>query len=219
MKKLLFLPLLALLLLPLGCNKETEYHRARFLRPDNVALYVYADQEWDSVSFETTESYTLSSLAEWCVIPEEHQSLTIPYSNALVCCYAWLHFDANTTGEQRHTFLHLDAGEYSIDANVIQLPFLCVTNPVQFGEVLLPLNVGADTEQATLVFTVFAPWTLTTDCEWLTLATAAGRAGDWNVVVSFQPNTTSEDRTATLTLTSRGVSEAITIVQAKPVEE
>ena len=218
MKKFLSLLPLAAFILVLSCSKNNDYHCARFLRPDDVALYVYADQEWDSVSFETTESYTLSSNVAWFSIPNEYSSFKNPYNNAIILCYAWLQFEPNTSGELRNGYLHLGAGEYSVDANIIQLPFLCVTNPARLGYYLSPLTVSANTESATLAFTVFSNWTLSTESDWLTLSTSAGAAGDRQVVVKIAPNMGTEDRTAKVVLTSRGVSEEITIKQEKPID-
>lgn len=217
MKKSFFLIPLLVSVLIIACNKETEYHQTRFLRPGVTALCVYADQEWDSISFETTESYLLSSDASWCVIPNEYKEFKNPYSNAIVQCYAWLQFEANKTGDIRNAVIHLGAGDYSIDAYVIQVPYLCVTSPSRVNEQLNPLICDADVTSATLKFTTYSQWTLTTEADWLTLGTTAGAAGDSQVTVTLQPNTTTADRSATVVLTSRGVAQNIIIQQQKPV--
>ena len=217
MKKLLFLLPLAAIILMIGCSKKSEYHMSRFLRPSDAALYVYADQEWDSVSFETTESYTLSSNVSWFKVPDEYSSFNNPYTDALVLAYAWLQFEPNTTGEMRYGLLHLGAGDYSVDATIIQLPFLCVTNPVRQGYVLSPLVIDANTSSATLAFTVFSHWTLSSDSDWLTFEATSGAAGDRTVLVTTGINPTDEERTAKVLLTSRGVTQEITITQEKPV--
>ncbi len=217
----LMLPVLALVALVAACGKGNEYHQTRFLRPGESALYVFADQQRDSVSFVSTESYVLSSNVSWCEVANGYESLNIPYSNALVDCYAWLEFEANTTGEQRGGILHLGAGDYSIDAYFVQLPYLCVTSPSRFSQELLPLTCEATAEQATLKFKVFATWTLALEeeADWLQLEKTAGSEGEQEVGLTLQPNTTTEDRTATLILTSRGVTEKITIIQNKPITE
>ena len=217
MKKFLFLLPLAALVLMMGCSKNSDYHMSRFLRPSDGALYVYADQDLDSVSFETTESYTLSSNVSWFKVPEEYSSLKNPYTNAIILCYAWLQFEPNTTGEMRYGLLHLGAGDYSVDATIIQLPFLCVTNPLRQGYVLSPLVIDANTSSATLAFTVFSNWTLSTDSDWLTFEATSGAAGDRRVLVTTGLNTTDEDRSAKVLLTSRGVTQEITITQEKPI--
>ncbi len=217
MKKYLFLiPLLASLL-TIACNKETEYHQTRFLRPGITALRVYADQKVDSISFETTESYELSSNASWCIVPDEYKSLKNPYTNAIILCYAWLQFEANTTGSNREAIIHLGAGDYSIDAYVVQVPYLCVTSPARLNEQLLPLTCAADAESAKLCFTTFDSWTLTTEADWLTIGEPNGFVVEnKEVTLTLQPNTTTADREATVVLTSRGVAQNIIVKQLKP---
>lgn len=217
MKKLLFmLPLMAIILM-MGCSKKNDYHMSRFLRPDNGALYVYADQEWDSVSFETTESYNLSSNVSWFKVPDEYSSFKNPYTDAVVLSYAWLQFEPNTTGEMRYGLLHLAAGDYSVDATVIQLPFLNVTYPVRQGYVLSPLLIDATATSSALAFTVYSNWTLSTDCDWLTFEATSGAAGERSVIITTGLNTTDQDRTAKVQLTSRGVTQEITVTQQRPI--
>lgn len=204
-----------------ACNKETEFHQTRFLRPASTALPVYGDQEWDSIAFQSSESYELSTDVNWCKVDEMTKSLKIPYANALVDCFAWLHFEPNTTGESRTAIVHLAAGEYSLDACIIQYPFLCITSPRRYGEGLIPLTCEADATQATLGFTAFGNWTLTLaeSVTWLQLARTQGTAGENTVTVNIlESNETAADRSAVVTLTSRGVSEPITITQKKRPE-
>lgn len=217
MKKLLFmLPLMAIILM-MGCSKKSDYHMSRFLRPNDGGLYVYADQEWDSVSFETTESYNLSSNVSWFKVPDEYSSFKNPYTDAVLLSYAWLQFEPNTTGEMRYGLLHLAAGDYSVDATIIQLPFLNVTNPVRQGYVLAPLVIDATTSSASLAFTAYSNWSLSTDSDWLTFEATSGAAGERRVMITTELNTTDEDRTAKVLLTSRGVTQEITVTQQKPI--
>ena len=221
MKLLKTLPLIAVIItLFAACNKENEYHTSRFLRPGTTALYVYADQYLDSISFETTESYTLSTNASWCRVPESYKQFVNPYSNAIILCYAWLEFEANKSDEIRGCIVHLDAGDYSVDAYVMQFPFLCITNPVRQGEVLFPLTCEAKDTEATLSFTTFADWTLKVEeGDWVALTVDSGSSGSNDVKITMQPNTTDAERSATIVLTSRGISDRITVQQSKPIEE
>lgn len=222
MKILRFLlPLFALLTAFVACNKDTEFHQTRFQRPGNTPLLVYADQEWDSIAFQTTESFELSTNVSWCKVDERFKSLNIPYSNAFVDCYAWLQFEANTTGESRFAIVHLAAGDYSIDGFIVQYPFLCITSPTRYGEGLMPLTFQYNETQKELAFTSFGNWALALKepAAWLQLSRTEGGEGDMKVTVTSETNETGADRSAVVTLTSRGVSEDITITQYKRPEE
>ena len=222
MKILRFLlPAFLFLAVIAACNKENEFHQTRFLRPGSTPLLVYADQEWDSISFQSSESYELSTNVTWCKVDEMTKSLTIPYANALVDCYAWLQFEPNTTGENRSAIIHLAAGEYSIDAFVIQYPFLCITSPTRYGAGLTALTFQYNETQKELAFTAFGNWTLALKepAAWLQLSRIQGGEGEMTVTVTLETNETGADRSAVVTLTSRGVSEDITITQYKQPEE
>lgn len=222
MKKLGFIIIVVLLGCFAACNKDTEYHQTRFLRPSDTPLLVYADQEWDSIAFQTTESFELSTNVAWCKVDERYKSLDIPYSNALVDCYAWLQFEPNTTGESRYAIVHLGAGDYSIDGFIVQYPFLCITSPTRYGEGLTPLTFNYNETQKDITFTAFGEWTIAQKepAAWVTqLSRIQGGEGDATVTVTLETNTTGADRSAIVTLTSRGVSEDITITQYKQPEE
>ena len=69
--------------------------------------------------------------------------------------------------------------------------------------------------------TAFGNWTLTLaeSVTWLQLARTQGTAGENTVTVNIlESNETAADRSAVVTLTSRGVSEPITITQKKRPE-
>ena len=221
MKTLRFLlPAFLLAAAFVACNKE-EFHQTRFLRPGSTPLLVYADQQMDSIAFQTSESYQLSTDVSWCQVEDMYKELKIPYSNALVDCFAWLRFEPNTTGKQRTAIVHLAAGDYSLDGCIIQYPFLCITSPRRYGEGLVPLMLTYDATQGQLAFTAFGTWTLTQEesATWLQLSQTQGGEGERRVTVTMSTNETGADRSAIVTLTSRGVSENITITQTKKPDE
>ena len=220
MKKLFFV-LTAAVITCIACNKDIENHETTLYRPSSgTSIMAHADQKWDSITFITTESYTLASDVAWCQIPEEFRSLNNPYVNTLVLCTAPFYLVTNTSGKARIAIITIQAGEYSVTASIYQYPFLYVQTPTRnyLNGQLNELEVEAKETSSEIAFTVYDDWTLTPqEGLWMHVNTEqqTGHEGSNNVALTFDENSTGADRRDTLLLKSRGVTDKIPVVQLK----
>lgn len=222
MKKIvLYMGLIAII--TVACSKGNETHQSTLMRPAyNASLWLWADQEWDSIAFVTTESYTLSASDTWCKIPNGRDTVNNPYSNTFVSYVLPIRFEENTTGKGRFGYIKVNAGDYSIVASIYQSPYLNITKPSRYSKdglnyELNELTAAATDNSAEIAFTAYDVWSLAVqDGSWITLpAENTGINGSHTVTVTLSSNTDTKERRDTLLLTSRGVTNKIPIVQKK----
>ncbi len=81
------------------------------------------------------------------------------------------------------------------------------------GPASLELSAGGGSSSAS--FTVNRDWTASTSDSWVSVSPSSGTASDGpvTVTVTASPNTTYEDRTATVTIRAEGLSQSITVRQ------
>lgn len=81
------------------------------------------------------------------------------------------------------------------------------------GPASLELSAGGGSSSAS--FTVNRDWTASTSDSWVSVSPSSGTASDGPVMVTVtaSPNTTYEDRTATVTIRAEGLSQSITVRQ------
>ena len=73
--------------------------------------------------------------------------------------------------------------------------------------------IGTLGEEISIEFTSAKEWTAQTDQSWCTLSQKYGTGGTVALTITVMENTTTDDREATLTITSETVSKEITITQ------
>ncbi len=148
-----------------------------------------------------------------------------------------LNFKPNTTGSIRQSQLVVVSAEGkigSVTRPVAQLPYLHILVPnvqtttvdgktsytfslkaAKNGKLLLGTG-AASTESPSLIFIVYSKdATLTSSADWVVPAKTGdfATATSQTVPLTVSPNETGAERTATLTLTSAGVSSVITLTQ------
>lgn len=230
MKKLsaFLLPVAALCLM--ACSKsEYEVHQTYFY-PQNVnGMLLYADQETDTIRLVSFDSWTAHSSVDWfAVSPTE---LQIP-ANTGVARRLDITATPNTTGKNRIGQIQVDS-YFSIGMYVRQTSWLNVQYPS--GKVMasapLEANQGtdtsfedtqmafsmalkADTTSAEIDFIVYKDGaTLKSSDSWLTAPESPYPAGRHKVKLGVEKNLSTEQRSATVTLSSNGVSTPISVVQ------
>lgn len=212
-----------------------EYHSTYFYPPTN-GIVTYADQTYDTIRVVSSDSWTLASTADWCHIAYNGKftplSVTVQEGTLLA---AKLEFNLrpNDTGVMRS--LPIDVvSSYgkigTVSQTLIQAPFINVTTPQPVKEsgsdgktrYTFTLNVPANglmtaSKQPTIEFTPYsAGATLSVDADWVKLDKATGflAAKPQVVTLTVQANTASTERTATIKLTSNGITTPITVKQA-----
>ena len=81
------------------------------------------------------------------------------------------------------------------------------------GPASLALGVSGDSQ--TLTFTTNRDWTVSSSDSWVTVSPSSGKGSDKPVTVKVNcsPNTTYDDRTATVTIRAEGLSRTVTVSQ------
>jgi hypothetical protein len=223
MKKLFFLLTVAATMI-ISCGKN-ESHYTEVYYPTNRSLLVMADQTADSLIFASTDSWTLTSNADWCTFDSEYKSYTNKYENTWVQFSVPLTFTPNRTGKVRDAVVLIDGGQSTNAAYYVQVPYLGISRPMRFvsNETLMPteiltLNLTASSVADSVAFVVYGDWTLQAlQGQWLTPSATSGRKGTCKVFLDIDSNTTEAERRDTLLLTSNGVMDSIFVVQQAKV--
>ena len=230
--------IIAFLLLFASCRKDPENHLLSVVHPNSYGL-LFADQESDSIVFETFDSYNLVSQDDWISITAgESYDVHYDYRN-LYAFTSLLSFKPNTTGKTRIGTVRINSYEYSSAAVFYQFGYMNIRRPAPQAtemedSVAFTLNVPASAAQDSICFNVSKPWTLSyadiadlpyadiSDNTWVKFDKAHGAAGDNKVTIDLTPNTNTENaRTIVLALTCGEVINLINIRQAAaiPTEE
>lgn len=227
-QKIIPLAGLALALCLASCDdNENEYHATT---PSKGQLVCYADQTADSLSVLSYDSWTLSASDTWFRATPTEVNVPNGYvANTPVS----VSLSANTTGTNRWGTLTLTCYDNNkLVLPVYQYAWLNVITPeaaitgdteATFSNWTATFSAELTYNQTvySLKFQTFADSaTLTTNADWAVPAeTSFPTKGTRTVGLNLTPNETSAARTATLTLTSGGISTPITIKQqAKPAE-
>ncbi len=226
MKKAFFVVLAVLTLA--ACDKESYRHAISVSRPYSGQYGVaYADQTLDSIVFETFDSYRASSNASWLTLDPQMAEQKIPNSYwnmwQIVLPFS---LSPNTTNETRDAIVSVnnygdDDWNQTVQVSYLQLGWLNITRPAAAFEAYTSFPRTAEfelTDSATqaadsLVFSVYADWTLSCTSSFVHLATTSGKAGKNVVNLTLDANEGTADRTDTIKLVSNGVTTPIALKQ------
>ena len=225
MKKYLLLAVVTATILFTACNKESNFHTLGIVYPQQTGV-VYADQKMDSIVFQTTDNFRLDPLNNWILIDDSLRYVQVENVYRLIYVLSLpIRFEPNTTGEIRYGEVRLQSSgdndwDQSATASYTQLYWHDIQRPEPAYSYDNYIITGAKfelTDSATQVcdtlrFTTYDNWTLS-DCEFAHPSITKGFAGKHIVLLAIDPNTTTEERNATITLESRGVKTNILVKQ------
>ncbi|MBO7067264.1 MAG: BACON domain-containing protein [Bacteroidaceae bacterium] len=206
-----------------SCSNKSEYHGLNILYPSQYKI-LYADEESDSLVFETYDNSELYPLANWIEIIEG-SSYDVTYNNRMYVLVSKLSFAPNTTGRTRRGAVQVNSYEYSSAAVYCQLgclnishPLPDINDPTQIPDtVSFDLTVDAAAVEDSICFSVSKAWTIdyaeNADRSWATIDKTGGVAGDGSVLLTFEPNTDMQKRTTSFVLKSGGVTNTINVIQ------
>ncbi len=221
------LPLLAVALIAacsqglVSCDKDDYRHAITLTYPPSGTFgTLWADQPGDSVSFNTFDSYEVSSQESWITITPSQAKGTInnTYYDMWAVCVTFS-AEPNTTGKTRvgtvDIYNYGDDWEQTITASYLQYGWLNVTRPT--GQYTLSqeryretasfeLTDSAMQVTDTITFTVYGNWTMECSSDFVTLGRTEGGEGSFIVPLTLEPNETKAPRTATISLTSTPTS-------------
>lgn len=218
--------LLAVLALMTSCSESSyEAHQTYFYPLGTNEKTFYADQELDSVRIISLDSWSIST-SDWFTVMPVAQNIPAGIElNTKVN----LRTTPNLTGKPRIGQLSV-ASYFNLNLPVYQLSWLNITVPYpeyDMNESManrvanFNLNIVPESGSASpyILFTVYADnATLASDADWLVPAETRFKAGRHQVSLSCPDNRTGAVRTATLKLTSNGVTSSIKVTQ-EPVKE
>lgn len=208
-----------------SCLKDSGNHIIDVIYPD-VCSELYADEQIDSLVFNTFDSYYLEPLTDWIEVTDG-ASYTVKYDNTRYYQFtSLLLLKQNTTGRTR-------TGEVKINSHYpsvglyrqfgymnIKHPSLqtCESSEHLLDSVSFDLFVDATATEDSICFKVSDSWTLdfaeNADRTWTTIGKSQGSAGDSKVTLSLTPNTDSGNaRTTILFLKCGEVTNQINITQ------
>lgn len=222
-KKILSLAWTVLSLALVACDgSEYEMHQT-YLNKSSVTCY--ADQTTDTLSVFSYDSWSLTTNDTWYSVSQT--GYTVPdgyFANIPVV----ITMPANTTGENRSGTITVKESydNQEFVASVYQYGWLNIITPngtitgstdQPFKEWKKTFSVSLkhSTTSYSIKFQTYADGaTLTSDAEWVVPETTTfATKGIHTVALTLTPNTGDTARTATITLTSNGVSTPITITQ------
>lgn len=224
-KSLYFLLTSALLLLTACTENKYEVHQTYFYPQYPSGMNFFADQQSDTIHVVSYDSWTALTATSWLSISPESEEIPVGYiGNTRLTIKA----ETNTTGKNRTGFLQVKS--YSnIGMMINQSHWLNIEHPrpiynasVDFAskEATFKMNLFAHTADTTLIFTVYQDAaTLVSDADWFVPKAGSFEKGKHEVSITVTPNTSNQERTAKLTLTSGGISTPIQIVQQAKKEE
>ena len=228
MKKAYFLSAIAAsILLITSCHSDPENHLLNIVYPNPYGI-IFADQENDSVIFESFDSYNITSQDEWIsVVAGSSYEVDYDYRN-LYAFTSLLSFTPNTTGRTRVGSIRIDSYDYSTAALFYQYGFMNIVHP-EPSETAVPDSASFDlyvpfiATEDSICFNVSKPWTLefaeNADNTWATLDKVQGAAGKSKVTVSITPNPdTDKSRVTVLALKCGQVTNLINIRQAAAIK-
>ena len=215
--------LAAALLIFASCNKDPENHTLYLVHPSSTNYYLFADQEEDSVVFETFDSYIIYSMSDWITVTAgDYYDVKYDYRN-LYAFTSLLSFEPNTTGKTRTGFVQINSYDYSSAAFFTQLGFMNINHPTYKAtetadSVSFDLNVSAVATEDSICFNVSKSWKLdyadNADRTWATVNKTQGVAGNSKVTITLTPNTDTENaRTTVFALKCGEVTNYINVNQ------
>lgn len=187
---------------------------------------MYADQVLDSIYVVSYDSWTadLKPLegGEWCDIDVNQSNVPAGWLSTNTIKIS---ATPNTTGKVRSSdFCLLSAWENTtLSSRIYQFPWLNITIPAptyistEFPNIEVDFNmlIKANTSYAPLTLTVYSNATITSDVEWLSIPDSYKNLAPnkYGIHLPVSSNTSTNSRTAHVTITSNGVSSTVTYVQ------
>lgn len=222
LRKLLFPALagVAVLFSMVACDNENEFHSVYFPVNPLGAQTLYADQEVDTIYLYSTDSWQASPVGGWFTITPTSLTMsatTLPLHKIVLTT------TPNTSGSARNGSLQVSAHD-NIQLGIYQTAVLHIIAPSgvvdEDNKPLFKQSIAATAGTAMMKFHVYKDGaTLSTDSQWLMPFETTFNAGEHEVTLTAEANTSTQERTATFTLTSNGVSTNILYTQAGQTAE
>lgn len=217
-------------------DSKNEYHQASFY-PLRQYIPTYADQTLDSTRVVSTDTWTFDEDCSWLTVTSNGESTPLTFTvpeGYISSSRLDLHLAPNTTGKVRKYSLMANVQYHKIGVitqQLVQYPYHHITFPdvrltgegedQKYSFSMLVTTDGKLIGMGKTPYITFVPYggdaTLTSSESWVRPKQQLGFEKDKSnqIELEVDANNTDQKRTATLTLTSNGVSTPITIEQEK----
>ena len=221
-------------------DNDNEYHSTYFYPLSSSGIETYADQTVDSVRVISFGSSSLENNCDWCVVSSNGQQaplqITIP-AGYMASSRLDFALQPNQTGRLRTNRIAV-VSSYgkvgTVSQVLVQYPHLNIQYPdgvisgsgsdyaCKYSLSIAAAGVAPSGSKPYVKFIVYTDDArLSSSADWLVPAETSGfnKYEAVKVELNAEANPGTEERTATLTLTSNGVSTPITISQLGQKEE
>lgn len=215
-----------------SCFENTGNHHTAILYPPPPTgiKILYADQTFDSLVFETIDSWKLDTTYNnipqdgklfFSIDPKDFSGNED--SKYFVRKSIKLEFTPNTTDTYKTAVLNIKAYGGNFSAVYKQMHFHDIERPRRLNYEFL-LTDTAGTTMDSIIFKAYDNWSMKIkDAEqksWIRIANPEGSKGNQVVKINMDKNETQSNRDATIILTSSNeATTEIRIVQQKPVQK
>lgn len=238
MKKLISFTTILLLIIT-SCTSSFENHELRVLYPNRAGIYkanwIYPGIIQDSLTFATTDAYSLISNSSWAHIlgPSSQDYKYVPGNIYVVKNF--ISFDANNTGQMRVCYIAINSYNWTLHGVYYQPGWHDVRTREKIVTQYFPDDSSIPLKMA---FSQTVSNSQTTDTLSFNLhgqailSVAEDGASDWvkitdanvgenylapsgyhKVNLEFTPNTSAQERKATFHLVGNAITTDITLIQ------
>ena len=206
---------------------ENDTHQLCVVYPDGVST-LFADDTRDSIAFYTFDSWKATPMAPWISMKGAGSGNIVHDNMKRYYVSTELTMERNTTGHSRLGTVMVNSYEYAASGIYLQLGTLNITHPQYTIKryvqgTYLPDSVAYAISDSSFVtadsicFDVRQPWTLSfkngEQPQWVALSASKGYAGKNQVDLTFEENSDTTARIATLLLQSGNICNEIDIRQ------
>lgn len=207
MKRIFFTAILCVILFS-SCNKESYNHAVAIIYP-GPGLVHYADQQSDSIIFNTFDSYEVKTLSEWMHTTDRFDSPQKKLNNLYYYYFLGkveVMMEPNATGKCRFGYVSVrsygDGWDQTAKTYFYQYAWHNITkpNPIYRLAYSIPDSVSfvsrkpADCLADTLKFTTYLDWKIEVpQNSFVHPVTLSGNAGNHTIRLEFDENTSAED--------------------------
>lgn len=209
---------------------DMDQHQLMIAYPAQGYSILFADQTVDSISFMTFDSWKIiSHNNDWIRVNGDGSGSIKHDINKRYWITSELEFAPNTTNHSRIGVVEVQSYDYQVGAKYLQFGHLDITRPSAKVETLLTGSTIPDSVSFcladsafiltdSLCFYVHNRWKLVRkngdeQVDWVQFDKEEGSAGRSRLIVTFQENKDTTDRSVVFELKSGKVSNDITIKQ------
>lgn len=190
-------------------NPNVVYRNFKLFNTGGSSDYLSVSPSSRSVSSEAgSTTFSVSSNVSWTVSDDASWLSVTPTSGSNDGTLT-ANFDENTTSSSRTGTITVTGGGNTEKVTVVQ-EGKTTSNYLTVS----PSSRNVNSTAGTTTFSISSDisWTATDNVDWLSVSPTSG-SGDATLTASYDENTTSSSRTATITVSGDGITRTVTVIQ------